>query len=215
MGSAGRGTFDRRHHDFSVPSTTVLWVLLLPQTYHAAMQPFAANNCGHLLDDLFSKTSTIIHRRWLPYGNGGDCPKRKTPRTQRAPSPPCQELDPPYDIKLILCRKLHLFLGNSTKIATRTAHSAPICTKSFVGNLNKMHETQHFTRYRCNIVQAWCEQVQHNLSYAYSGFCDRTSFTQTAFWPSYSKNTRWIGFLWDTAHGSTLHITPKSLWTVS
>ena len=62
------------------------------------------------------------------------------------------------------------------------------CSGSIEGkqcNLNEMHKTQHFTRYRCNIVQAWCEQVQHNLSYAYSGFCDRKSFTQTAFWPSY------------------------------
>jgi len=26
-------------------------------------------------------------------------------------------LDPPYDIKLVLCRRLHLFLGKSTKTA--------------------------------------------------------------------------------------------------
>jgi len=31
-------------------------------------------------------------------------------------------LDPPYDIKLVLCRKLHFFLGKSTKTAgTRAA----------------------------------------------------------------------------------------------
>jgi len=59
------------------------------------------------------------HSRRLPYGNGGDCPTRKTPH--RAP-PLCGELGPPYDIKLVLCRKLHLFLGKSTKTAaTRSA----------------------------------------------------------------------------------------------
>jgi len=32
--------------------------------------------------------------------------------------PPREQLDPPYDIKLVfLCRKLHLFLGKSTKTA--------------------------------------------------------------------------------------------------
>ena len=35
---------------------------------------------------------------------------------------------------LLLCRKLHLFLGKSTKTAaTRAALLTPICTKSFVG----------------------------------------------------------------------------------
>jgi len=45
--------------------------------------------------------------------------RRKTPHRAR----PCEELDPPYDIKLVLCRILHLFLGESTKTAaTRVAH---------------------------------------------------------------------------------------------
>ena len=36
--------------------------------------------------------------------------------------PPCEELDPSYDIKLVfLCRKLHLFLGKSTKTAATRA----------------------------------------------------------------------------------------------
>jgi len=35
---------------------------------------------------------------------------------------------------LLLCRKLHLFLGKSTKTAaTRAALLTPICTESFVG----------------------------------------------------------------------------------
>jgi len=35
---------------------------------------------------------------------------------------------------VLLCRKLHLFLGKSTKTAaTRAALLTPICTKSFVG----------------------------------------------------------------------------------
>ena len=34
------------------------------------------------------------HRRRLPQGNDGFCPKRKTPHR----APPCEELDPPYDI---------------------------------------------------------------------------------------------------------------------
>ena len=45
--------------------------------------------------------------------------RRKTPHRAR----PGEELYPPYDIKLVLCRILHLFLGESTKTAaTRVAH---------------------------------------------------------------------------------------------
>jgi len=66
------------------------------------------------------------HRRRLPWGNGGDCPRRKTPHR----APPCEELDPPYDMKLVfLCRKLHLFLGKSTETAaTGAALLTPIST---------------------------------------------------------------------------------------
>ena len=39
-----------------------------------------------------------------------------------------------YDIKLVLCRKLHVFLGKSTKTAaTKAAFLTLICTKWFVG----------------------------------------------------------------------------------
>jgi len=44
-------------------------------------------------------------------------PGEKTPHR----APPCEELDPPYDIKFVLCRKLHLFLGKSTKTAATRA----------------------------------------------------------------------------------------------
>jgi len=46
-------------------------------------------------------------------------------------APPCEELDPPYDIMLVLCRKLHLFSGKSTKTAATRAALTSICTKSF------------------------------------------------------------------------------------
>jgi len=55
---------------------------------------------------------------------------RKTPHRP----PLCGELGQTYDVKLVLCRKLHLFLGKSTKTAaTRAALLTPICIKSFVG----------------------------------------------------------------------------------
>jgi len=60
---------------------------------------------------------TATHRRRLPWGNGGDWPRRKTPHR----APPCEELDPPYDIKRVLCRKLRLFLAKSTKTAATEA----------------------------------------------------------------------------------------------
>jgi len=48
---------------------------------------------------------------------------------------PREELDPPYDIKLVLCSKLHFFLGKSTKklLPPELHFLTPICTKSFVG----------------------------------------------------------------------------------
>jgi len=53
------------------------------------------------------------YRRRLPFGNGGDCRRRKTPHR----APPCEELDPPYDIKLVFLDEVTLILGNSTKPA--------------------------------------------------------------------------------------------------
>jgi len=36
-------------------------------------------------------------------------------------TPPCEELDPAYDIKLAFGQKITLFLGKSTKTAATTA----------------------------------------------------------------------------------------------
>ena len=49
---------------------------------------------------------------------------------------PREELDPPYDIKLVLCSKLHFFLAKKStkKLLPPELHFlTPICTKSFVG----------------------------------------------------------------------------------
>ena len=78
-------------------------------------------------------TSSVIihaHRRRLPQGNGGDCPRRNTPHR----APPGEDFDPPYDIKLVFVQKITLVLRESTKtVATRAALLTPICIKSFVG----------------------------------------------------------------------------------
>jgi len=50
-------------------------------------------------------------------GETGDALMYITPHR----SPACEDLDSPYDIKLILCRKLHSFLGKSTKTAATKA----------------------------------------------------------------------------------------------
>jgi len=50
-------------------------------------------------------------------GETGDALMYITPHR----SPACEDLDSPYDIKLILCRKLHSFLGKSTKTAATRA----------------------------------------------------------------------------------------------
>ena len=55
----------------------------------------------------------VGHRRRLPLGNGGDCPRRKT--SYRAP--PCVELDPPFDIKLVFVQKITFLLRKRTKTA--------------------------------------------------------------------------------------------------
>jgi len=59
------------------------------------------------------------------------------PQEKKNPNraPPCEELDPPRTISsLFLCRKLHLFLGKSTKIAaTRAALIDSNMRQSFVG----------------------------------------------------------------------------------
>jgi len=74
----------------------------------------------------------VLHRRRLPRGNGGDCPKGKALYT--APPPPGMNWTRRRISSLFLCRKLHLFLGKSTKTAATHLHFlTPICTKSFVG----------------------------------------------------------------------------------
>jgi len=53
----------------------------------------------------------------------------KTPRR----APPREELDPPYDIKLVFVQKTTFDLRKSTKtVAIRAALLTPICTKSSV-----------------------------------------------------------------------------------
>jgi len=43
---------------------------------------------------------------------GGDCSRMQTPHM----APPCEELDPPYDIKLVFCaEKLHNVLRKINK----------------------------------------------------------------------------------------------------
>ena len=48
--------------------------------------------------------SVILHRRQLPQGYGGNCPRRETPHWV----PPCEELDPTmlYSIKLVFVQKI-------------------------------------------------------------------------------------------------------------
>ena len=72
------------------------------------------------------------NRKSLP-GSGGVCPSSKkliTGRRRPVRNWTCRAIS-----SLFLCRKLHLFLGKSTKTAaTRAAlFLTPICTKSFVG----------------------------------------------------------------------------------
>jgi len=52
-----------------------------------------------------------MHRRRLPPGNGGDCPRRKTPHRALT----CEELDPLYDIKLVFVQKLTSVLRKINK----------------------------------------------------------------------------------------------------
>jgi len=65
-------------------------------------------------------TSSVIihaHRRRLPQGNGGDCPRRNTPHR----APPGEDFDPPYDIKLVFVQKITFVLSESTKTAATRA----------------------------------------------------------------------------------------------
>ena len=64
------------------------------------------------------KQRQFYHRRRLPQGNGGDCPRRKLLIGRR----PVRNWTRRTISSLFLCRKLHLFLGKSTKAAaTRDA----------------------------------------------------------------------------------------------
>jgi len=74
-------------------------------------------------DEFGNRKNEDRHRRRLPYGNGGDCRKRKTPR--RAPL--YDELDPATFFSLFHCENQQKLLPPKLHLLT------PICTKSFVG----------------------------------------------------------------------------------
>jgi len=61
----------------------------------------------------------VLHRRRLPRGNGGDCPKGKALYT----APPCDELDPSKDIKLVFVQKIAFVLR---KINKNCCHAAAL-----------------------------------------------------------------------------------------
>jgi len=49
-------------------------------------------------------------------------------------TPPCEELDPPYDIKLVFVHKMNFSEENQQKLLLPELHFlTPICTISFVG----------------------------------------------------------------------------------
>jgi len=58
-------------------------------------------------------------------------PREKTPHR----APPCEELDPPYDIKLVFFVQKITFYSyeNQQKLLSQELHFlTPVCTKSFV-----------------------------------------------------------------------------------
>jgi len=81
--------------------------------------PYRERKCA---DTISTVLVPWAHRRRLPKGNGGDCPRRKTPHT----APPCEELDPAtlavndtdgnaYDIKLLSVQKITFVLRKINK----------------------------------------------------------------------------------------------------
>jgi len=77
----------------------------------ASPPPRTDGRCS-TLGSLYALDHPQQHRRRLPQDNGGDCPRRKTPH--RAP-PPCEELDPAYDIKLVFMQKITSVLSKIDK----------------------------------------------------------------------------------------------------
>ena len=76
------------------------------------------------ISTLFSTIVADFHRAMVATA------QEKTPHR----APPCEELDPPYDIKLDFVQKIHLFLAKSTKpVATSAALFDSSMHKSFVG----------------------------------------------------------------------------------
>jgi len=56
--------------------------------------------------------------------------RKKTPHR----APPCEELDPPYDIRLVFCAKITSVLRKINKklLSLELHFLTPICTKAFV-----------------------------------------------------------------------------------
>jgi len=61
----------------------------------------------------------LVFYSWAPtsMGQWWRLPQEKN----SSQAPPSEKMDPPYDIRLVLCRKLHLFIGKSTKTAATRA----------------------------------------------------------------------------------------------
>jgi len=98
----------------------IIFVEVATPTYRNQSAIIPTNN----ISTLFSTIVADFHRAMVATA------QEKTPHR----APPCEELDPSYDIKLDFVQKIHLFLAQSTKtVATRAALFDSSMHKSFVG----------------------------------------------------------------------------------
>ena len=94
---------------------------------YSSSRQYHAQNCNtcRVTDKHCNAT---LHRRRFPYGNGGDCTRKKTPHKASG-------IGPAVRYQACFCaKKLHLFLGSQQKLLTPELHFlTPIFTTSFVG----------------------------------------------------------------------------------
>jgi len=106
-----------REFDLLCASSTMLKNALRPRKHHntarnelTAHRMWCSQNIHQVVTFRTSEGLTIYRRR-LPWGNGGDCPRAKTPHR----APPCEILDPPYDNKLVFVQKIASVLRKINK----------------------------------------------------------------------------------------------------
>jgi len=123
----------------SVDAAACSWLQLMTGINLHVFRGFATENdlVDYFLNDAYASNVTVIASKQqllLALARSTtDCPGRRTPRG----APPCEELDPPYDIKPVFVHKITFVRRKINKNCCHRGFLTPIFTRPHWGSLQR------------------------------------------------------------------------------